>query len=216
VRRAAGSSVLVDFAGALGFSLAPEAAARIERYLEVLEIWNRRLRLTGQRSRDQLVRHHVADALACVPLLPDLGAVLDIGSGAGFPGAVLACVRPDLTVNLLDSRQRPVSFLNDAIRRIELSRTRACLMRAEDAAHDASLSGCQSLVVSRAIRMDLFFPLALPLLATGGLAVSMQTPNVSRETVQGITAPLGMELVELRDYQLPDGDARRLVVCRLA
>jgi 16S rRNA (guanine527-N7)-methyltransferase len=216
VPSATSSSVLEDFSLRLGFSLTPDAISRIDRFIDTLELWNHRLRLTGEQNREQLISHHVADALACVPLLPEAGEVLDLGTGAGFPGVVLACVRPDLTVTLLDSRQRPVSFLNEVIRVADLPAARTMLLRAEDAARDKRLAGRQTLVTSRAIRPDTFFPLAKPLLTSGGLAVSMQTPAVSPETIRAMVAPLGLQLIELRDYRLPDGDPRRLVVCRVS
>jgi len=215
VPSAISSSILEDFSWRLGFSLTPDAVGRIDRFLDALELWNRRLRLTGRQTREQLIRHHVADALACVPLLPQAGEVLDLGTGAGFPGVVLSCVRPDLTVILLDSRQRPVSFLNEVVRVADLAGTRPVLLRAEDAAGDERLARRQALVTSRAIRPDTFFRLAKPLLASGGLAVSMQTPAVSPETIRAMVSPVGLQPVELRDYRLPDGDPRRLVICRV-
>jgi len=216
VPSATSASILELFSLRLGFSLTPDAIRRIDRFLDTLELWNRRLRLTGTQSREQLIQHHVADALACVPLLPGAGEVLDLGTGAGFPGVVLSCVSPDQTVTLLDSRQRPVSFLNEVIRVADLQGARTILLRAEDAARDGRLAGRQTLVTSRAIRPDTFFRLAKPLLAPGGLAVSMQAPAVSPETIRAMVAPLRLELVELRDYRLPDGDPRRLVVCRVS
>lgn len=204
---------LVDYcARAHRFSLDGEALARLGRFLDVLETWNRRLRLTGDRDRRTLLRKHVADALACAPLAPARGTVLDVGSGAGFPGAVVACVRPDVETTLLDSRQRPVSFLAEAIRTVPLDRARAVVSRAEDAAADPQLAGRQHLVTSRAVRFERFIPLARPLLAPGGRIVSMQTPALRREVAEDVARRLRLEVLDLRDYRLPDGQARRLVI----
>lgn len=196
-----------------GFRLDKDALGRIDRFLQLLELWNRRLRLTGERDPSTLVQKHVVDSLSCVPLLPQVGNVLDLGTGAGFPGAVLACVRPDLETVLLDARERPVSFLREVVRTAPLEHTRAIAMRGEDAATDSGMVGRQAVVTSRALRMEAFFPLAKPLLAPGGIAVSMQTPRVDVPTASAIAARYGLRLVELRDYRLPNGDPRRLVVC---
>jgi 16S rRNA (guanine527-N7)-methyltransferase len=199
---------------AFGVDVDVGVAARIERHLDLLETWNRRLRLTGERDRRTLIRKHVADALACVPWLPAAGSFLDIGTGAGLPGVVLACVRPDLAAVLLDSRQRPASFLNEVVRTVPLLKARVVVMRAEDAAADPTLAGGQHVVVSRATRMEDVLRLAKPLLVEGGCAISMQTPKTLKQTAESIARRYGYTSVELLDYRLPGGEPRRLVVAR--
>ena len=199
---------------AFGIGLDEEAASRVGRYLDLLETWNRRLRLTGERDRRTLVRKHVADAMACVRWLPHSGAFLDIGTGAGFPGVILACVRPDSTATLLDSRQRPASFLNEVVRTVPLARVRVVVLRAEAAASDPTMAGQQSLVTSRATRMDDVLRVAKPLVAPGGCVISMQTPKTTRQTAETCARRNGYGMVELHDYRLPDGEPRRLVVVR--
>jgi 16S rRNA (guanine527-N7)-methyltransferase len=199
---------------AFGVGLDAEAASRIGRFLDLLTTWNRRLRLTGERDRSTLIRKHVADAMACVPWLPRSGSFLDVGTGAGFPGVILACIRPDSPAVLLDSRQRPTSFLNEVIRTLPLTHARVVTMRAEEAAFDPTLAGRQSLVTSRATRMDDVFRLARPLIADGGRVISMQTPRTDRSTAETCARRHGYEAVELCDYRLPDGEPRRLIVAR--
>lgn len=206
--------VLERLARPFGLAVDAEGAARLARYLEILTQWNRRLRLTGERDLDALVEHHVADSLACAVLPRPGDSMLDVGTGAGFPGLVAACVRPDVEVTLLDSRQRPISFLGEVSRLVPLPNVHPVLARAEVAGRSDALRGRQSVVVSRALRMAQFFPLARPFLASTGIAVSMQTPAVSRETAAPIAERVGLEIAELRDYVLPDGTPRRLVICR--
>lgn len=204
---------LVDFCRRrFGVELQPEAMGRIGRFLDLLEVWNRRLRLTGERDRCTLLRKHVADAVRCVPLVPQGGSFLDIGTGAGFPGAVVACVRPDLQTTLLDAKQRPVSFLGEVIRGVPLTQARAVRLRAEEAADDATLARSQDLVTSRAIRIDQFVGLAKPLLAPGGRAISMQSQTTERAMADAVARRAGMRVVAVHDYGLPDGEPRRLVV----
>jgi 16S rRNA (guanine527-N7)-methyltransferase len=198
----------------LGRGLERSASTRIGRFLDLLGVWNRRLRLTGERDATTLVRKHVADSLACTSILPDAGDALDIGTGAGFPGVVLACVQPDVDWTLLDARQRPVSFLNEVIRGVPLERVRALAMRAEAAATEPTIAGRQRLVTSRAIRMQEFLRLARPLLAPGGCAVSMQTQKVDRDDLDQIVRREGYGASEVMDYRLPDGEPRRLVIAR--
>jgi 16S rRNA (guanine527-N7)-methyltransferase len=201
-------------AGGLGISIGAAERERIDRYVDLLCLWNRRLRLTGEHDRSRLITRHVADSLACVPLLPASGSILDLGSGAGLPGFVLACMRPDLRVLLVDSRERPITFLLEAAREIGLSSAVPVLMRIEQAASDPAIAGKQLLVVCRAVRLEILLASAGSLLVPGGFCVSMQSTSVSWETAARSAAPWPLDLAALLDYPLPDDDPRRLVVWR--
>jgi 16S rRNA (guanine527-N7)-methyltransferase len=205
-------ALVAHCAGAFGTSLSEDDLRRLDRYLDLLDVWNPRLRLTGERDRSRLIRKHVADSLACVALVPEGGSLMDIGSGAGFPGGVVACVRPDADVTLLDARERPVSFLREAIRTVPLPRTRAVVARAEEAAADPALAGRQDVVTSRAIRFDVFARIGRPFVRPGGRLVAMQTPATNRAAADTVARSVGLTVLDLRDYRLPDGEARRLVV----
>jgi 16S rRNA (guanine527-N7)-methyltransferase len=200
-------------AGRLGVELEPGAVDRLARFLALLALWNRRIHLTGERDRKLLIENHLIDSLAVVPHLPEAGPVVDIGSGAGFPGIVLACVRPDLQFFLLESRRRPTSFLREAIRGIPLPGARVVESRAEEAARDPELSARAAVVVARAIRPDVFLAAAAPLLAPGGEAIAMQTPRTVHVAEVAATAH-ALHLARRHDYQLARGRARTILVFR--
>src|SRR5262249_57167046 len=135
------------------------------------------VRLTGDRDRQTLVRKHTVDSLAVVPELPPSGLVADIGSGGGFPGVVLGCVRPDLGLRLIESRRRPASFLAEAIRTIPLPGAAVIGTRAEEAGRDPAVAGRSDLVVSSAVRLEAFLPPTIPLAAPGRRAIATQPPG---------------------------------------
>jgi 16S rRNA (guanine527-N7)-methyltransferase len=211
-----GLSELLDGARLVGAEVDPPSLDRIERFIDLLTVWNRRFHLTGDRDRDVLVRKHVVDSLAVVPELPSSGVVVDLGSGAGFPGIVLGCSRPDLELRLVESRRRPASFLSEVIRTIPLPAAAAVAVRGEDLASDPAVTGRAALVVSRALRMDVVARLAAPLLAPQGRLVSMQTPGTDKAMARAKAGPVGLDLVRVRDYRLPDGESRRLLIFGLA
>jgi 16S rRNA (guanine527-N7)-methyltransferase len=200
--------------GALDLGVALDAGAieRLGRFIELLTTWNRRIRLTGDRNPRILVRKHVVDSLAVVPELPSSGLVIDVGSGGGFPGIVLGCARPDLALRLIEPRRRPTSFLSEAIRAIPLPEAKALEMRAEDATADPSLARHAQVIVSRALRLDVLLAVGIPLLATGGVIVAMQTPSSAARGVRDPAGEVGVELLRSREYRLPDGEARRLLI----
>jgi 16S rRNA (guanine527-N7)-methyltransferase len=199
--------------GAERFGVEPDAAAvdRIARYLATFDVWRSRIRLTSERDVRLLIERHVVDSFAIAGDLPARGQVIDIGSGAGFPGLILSCLRPDLDVVLIDSRRKRVSFLLDAIRATGLPHARALEVRAEDAAKDVNLAGSATVVIARALRLDAFIVLGAPLLASGGRLVAMQTPGTAR-AAGTVAAAHELEVVAKRDYTLADGVARSILV----
>jgi 16S rRNA (guanine527-N7)-methyltransferase len=102
---------------AFGLSLDPPRVAILARYLAELDLWRRRTNLTGPLSSEDLVSH-VLESVLGEKLIPHGTRLLDIGSGAGLPGIPLAIARPDLTVTLLEPRQRRAAFLRHAARSI--------------------------------------------------------------------------------------------------
>lgn len=100
-------------------SLAPAGDARLERYLDELRTWGRRVNLVGSTRAEALARH-VDDALAAVPALPHGARVADLGTGAGLPGIPIAIARPDLSMSLVEIRERRVAFLRHVVRTLEL------------------------------------------------------------------------------------------------
>jgi 16S rRNA (guanine527-N7)-methyltransferase len=198
-------------AAGLGVDLPPDAVERLDRYLGLLMVWNRRLRLTGARDVDTLIRKHVVDSLALLPFLPAVGPVADVGSGAGFPGIVIACLRPSLEIALIEPRRRAASFLHEVIRSLPLPQAHVVEMRAEDAARDVALCARCRAVMSRAIRLDRFLPLARPLLAADGVVLALQTP-ATVPPGGPLGAGLRLEVRETRDYTLSGGERRRLAV----
>lgn len=103
-------------AAALGVALSDEAAARFDKYLTLLNKWSASVSLVGTRDPGEIARFHLADSLALVPHLGGAGRVIDVGSGAGLPGAALAIARPDLEVTALEPVHKKHAFLA-AVRR---------------------------------------------------------------------------------------------------
>ena len=203
------AAVVGAAASALGLAMDAEALARILRFSATLATWNRRLRLTGDRDPVRIAEQHIGDSLAVVGLLPDTGPVVDIGSGQGFPGIILGCMRPDLELVLIEARRRRANFLRDAIRCIPLDRVDVLAERAESVG--AKLAARARIVVARALRLDVFLSLARPLLASDGRAIAMQSEH-GLHAAPAIAERSGFRICEERRYTLLDGSPRALVV----
>ena len=178
-----------EHAQALGIFCTDEAVGKLIRYQELMEDWNTRLNLTGDASFTALLDHHLMDSLAMLTvagLLPAGTSVIDVGSGAGFPGIPLAIVRPDIKITLLDSLKKRVGFLETAIGTLELSNASAVHARAEDAARETGYRERYDLAAARAVAvLPVLLELLLPFVRVGGKSVCYKGPSVENEVTAG-------------------------------
>ncbi|HEY3360139.1 MAG TPA: 16S rRNA (guanine(527)-N(7))-methyltransferase RsmG [Polyangia bacterium] len=122
---------LREGADAVGVPLEPGALPAFGAYLDLLLTWNRRINLTSVTAPAAVVDRHFVDCLALAPLLPHRTTLLDVGSGAGFPGVVVALARPDLRVTLCESRAKRVAFLLALVNRLKV-RAEVLQVRSEE------------------------------------------------------------------------------------
>ena len=171
---AAAIARLATLARTLGLGeLDPAALPGFERYLARLLEWNQRINLTAVTDPDEVVRKHFADCLALVPHVPHGATLVDLGSGAGFPGAVVALARPDLEVTLVEPSHKRAAFLRVLVRELPLPRT---VVRAETyEAAVAAVRGRFDAAVSRAT-WDLpdWLERGRALVRPGGLVLGME------------------------------------------
>jgi 16S rRNA (guanine527-N7)-methyltransferase len=211
---------LIEGALALGLTVtANQARTMGEHALQLLQ-WNRVTNLTTITDPLDVALKHYVDALAAAPWIGDRARVLDAGSGGGFPGIPLAILRPDLSVLLVDSVRKKVSFLKDAIRTLGLSGIDAVHGRLEDLCRLPEYRGKFDRVVCRAFSsLEDFANLTWPFVSPGGCLLAMKGPKASHahETANQKEAGsiiLGGTSFSMRihRYRLPFLDARRSLV----
>jgi len=151
--RAPGPDVLLERgARALGLDLTGAQAEQFRTYREELLRWSARMNLTALRSAEAIVRDGFLDSLACATLIgSDAGRVLDLGSGAGFPGIPLALVRPAVAFTLVEASRKKTSFLRHIVRALGLGNAEVVLGRAEALGADAALAAAFDLGLARAV-----------------------------------------------------------------
>ncbi len=158
-------------AAELGFTLFPEQAARLDRYLVLVDEWRRRVPLTGARSADSAAVL-VVGALCVLPFVPDAGGLADLGSGAGVPGIPIAVLRPGLRVVLADAARKKAAFLEIVARDLALDNVEVVHARAEDLGRDPAHREGYDVVTARALApVRVLAEYALPLLRLAGDAV---------------------------------------------
>lgn len=139
-------------AAALGVEVGPTAVRELARFADILDLWSRKTNLLSCRSSRELVDRHILDSLAVNPLLPVSGLVIDLGSGAGFPGLPLAILRPGQPFVLVESRQRRASFLSEVRRTLRMRNVEVLAGRAE--APPSRYAHRAAVVISRAVWSD--------------------------------------------------------------
>jgi 16S rRNA (guanine527-N7)-methyltransferase len=185
-------------------------------YLLFLRQENQKYNLTGIDNPQQIVTKHFLDSLSLLKIVKSLtGSMIDVGSGAGFPGIVLKVFSPSLSLVLLDSLARRISFLEKVIERLSLSDVKAIHGRAEDLGQDLNYRDCFDWVVSRAVSpLNILSEFTLPFAKKGGHIILYKGPDYINELYEGEKAILllGGELGRVRRVQVPNLNGERFLV----
>ena len=193
----------------------PEAAyERFETYYEYLEEKNRVMNLTAISGESDVARLHFLDCAAVLGAADFAGReVIDVGTGAGFPGLVLKIAEPSIKLTLLDSLQKRVDFLSETCEKLGLDDVRCIHARAEELPEERR--GAFDIATSRAVaRLDLLCELCLPYLKIGGCFVAMKGPDCAEEIEQAQNAMrlLGAQLERVYSYEIPGTDIAHCAV----
>ncbi len=193
-----------------------ETYAKMEQYAEFLVDYNEKVNLTAVTEGGEILRKHFLDSmlLAKYAEIPQNANVLDIGSGAGFPGVPLALARPDLEITLLDSLNKRIVFLEQLCSLLGCS-CNAMHGRAELAAKTPEMREKFDVVTARAVAaMPMLAEYSLPFVKPGGLWIAMKGPNEPIQPALQAIRMLGGSLADTIHYQLPGGDARVIYVIK--
>ncbi|MDR2089491.1 MAG: 16S rRNA (guanine(527)-N(7))-methyltransferase RsmG [Clostridiales Family XIII bacterium] len=186
----------------------PEAAIETFRaYRELVLLRNERVNLTAITDGEEFVAKHFADSVLCAdwPETRAARRIIDVGTGAGFPGIPLAILLPEQQFTLIDSLGKRVRVLEEIVSRLGLQNVRPICGRAEDLARDASLRGAFDLCVSRAVaRLPVLAEYCLPFLRVGGFLFAYKGEDVADELASARVAfsVLGGRPRDVRDASL--------------
>ncbi len=210
----------------LELSIDETTAAQLYTYYEMLIEKNKVMNLTAITEEEEVVTKHFIDSLSIVKcpaikeiLTSEAGSdafrVIDVGTGAGFPGLVLKIVFPSIRMTLFDSLQKRLNFLNEVIVALGLTGVETVHGRAEDAGHDKKHREQYDLVVSRAVaNMATLSEYCLPFVRKGGYFLAYKTAESSEEVAAGSGAvrKLGGVIERTDTFDLPMSDNKRSLV----
>ena len=185
-----GTEILKNYIPEHAEPLSEEQYAQLERYAELLVEWNEKMNLTAITDPEGIAVKHFLDCLAYLKRanIPEGARVVDVGTGAGFPGVVLKIARPDIKLVLIDSLQKRLNFLDTVLNEIGVKAT-LVHARAEDAGHDKTLRESFDVVTARAV---------------ANLAV-LSEYCIPLEVARAAAKILGGEVKEPEIYEIPAG-----------
>ena len=198
--------VLESGLDALCIKLTKEQQNKIINYLIILSKWNSVYNLTAIRDPKEMMTHHVLDSLSAVPAFTEAQNVLDVGSGGGLPGMILAICYPDKKISMIDTVSKKTAFLNQAKAELGLNNVTVYSARVES----LQVNQPFDVITSRAFsELNNFVNWSQHLLAEGGRFIAMKGVHPQGEMER---LPEGWEVKEVRPLTVPGLDAERHLI----
>ena len=201
----------------LGNILDDTKIQKFQKYYELLVDWNEKINLTAITEKTEVATKHFLDSV----LITESGKftngakVIDVGTGAGFPGLPLKIFDESLDVTLMDSLGKRINFLNEVVNELSLENVETIHSRAEDLGQDKNHREQYDIAVSRAVaNLSTLSELCLPFVKVGGYFISLKGPNVENEIADAKKAIklLGGQIEDVVNYDIPNTDLNHNMV----
>ena len=186
----------------------------LDRYAEILVDYNQKVNLTAITSPEGIEDRHFADSLLFAAQPEVTGKLVDVGTGAGFPGVVAKIFKPDLQLTLMEPTGKRVDFLKYLCGELGLTGVEFAKERAEEAARKQWRESFDVATARAVAALPVLAEYCLPLLRRGGVFIAMKGSGADEEidAAQGAVAKLGGKYAGRQDVTLPDGSARTLIL----
>ena len=201
----------------LGICITDKAVDRFDKYAEMLVDYNEKVNLTAITAPDDIVIKHFADSLCLMKFCELHGKkIIDVGTGAGFPGAALLCAEPDFDITMIDSVNKKLDFIRFLLKELGLHGN-VITIRAEDAAKKPEFREKFDIVTSRAVAsLNVLAEYSVPLVKVGGLFAPLKAVLSPEEDQRGCgaIANLGAKVADKHRYTIPDGSEREIIIAK--
>ena len=204
-----------QYAKKIGIVLEEEQIEQFYQYEKLLLIWNEKINLTAITKPEEIILKHFIDSMTIAKYIGANKTLIDVGTGAGFPGIPLKIIRKDIQITLLDSLNKRVQFLNEIIKQLELKEVETINGRVEEFGKNKKYREKFDYATSRAVaNLTTLSEYLLPLVKIEGKCICMKGSTVKEEIDQSqkAIAILGGKIEEIEAFQLPESDIDRHIV----
>ena len=200
-----------------GLNLTEDQISAFNKYYELLYKWNKKINLTAITEPKDVAIKHMVDSLSCfkADLFKENTSLIDVGTGAGFPGLPLKIFYPSLKLTLLDSLNKRVKFLQLVVDELGLKDVEVIHARSEEAARNKKYREKFDLATARAVaRLPIICEYCLPFVKDGGTFIALKGRQYEEEATQAQKAikVLGGEIADIMPVKLPEIDDKRAVI----
>lgn len=210
------SSNLKEKLNRISIEISSEQAENFYNYMNLLLEWNEKINLTAITEQNEVILKHFVDSATILKFIENDMKIVDVGTGAGFPGIPLNIINNKPKYTLVDSLNKRINFLNDVIDKIELENITAVHSRIEDFAKNNKES--YDIATSRAVAsLNILLEYLLPLVKVGGMCICMKGSNIKEEIENSTKALeiLGGKIEKIEEIILPDSDiVRNIIIVR--
>ncbi len=209
---------IIKLSKIIDVELTDEQIEKYFNYMNILLEWNENINLTAITDVDEIVLKHFIDSMTCFKYLENEKKIIDVGTGAGFPGIPIAIMNKDKKITLLDSLNKRINFLNEVCKQIKITNVKSIHGRAEDFGQNKDEREKYDVAISRAVaNMTTLVEYLLPFVKVGGYCICMKGAEIEEELEKANYAikELGGKIEKIDKFVLPDSDmVRNIVVIR--
>ncbi len=199
-----------------GISLSEHQVEKFSLYAQLLVEWNEKINLTAITDEEGIVIKHFLDSISIIPFIgTETKSLIDVGTGAGFPGIPVKILNDKIKVTLLDSLEKRIKFLNEVSQNLGLKDIYSIHGRAEDFGSDKKYREQFDIATARAVAsLPVLLEYCLPFVKVGGLFIAMKGPDAKIEIKDSEKAlnVLGGEIMEVKEFSLPNSDNERCII----
>ncbi len=196
------------------FEISENEIEKFYQYMKLLLEWNEKINLTAITDEEEIIKKHFIDSLTISKLIKEDTSVVDVGTGAGFPGMPLAITKK-VNVTLVDSLNKRINFLNIVKDSIKLENVNTVHSRAEEVGQNEKYREKFDYAVSRAVApINVLLEYMLPLVKVGGYCLCMKGPKVIDELtgIENVAEELGGKYIKLEELEIPGEESRKNVI----
>ena len=199
----------------LDINFSVEQLEKFYRYMELLIEWNEKMNLTAIIEPNEIILKHFVDSLTIIKYLKNAKTLVDVGTGAGFPGIPVAIMMSNLEITLVDSLNKRLIFLEEVIKELKLTNVKLVHSRAEEFGQNKMYREKFDIATSRAVaNLSTLSEYLIPLVKINGNIISMKAAQAEEEIEQAKNAikELGGKINKIKEFNLPQSDIGRTII----